>query len=581
MKKWLQNNMYLISLIIVFHFLIGTCLAQSSISNGTDWLDTDGNIIQAHGGGFIKVGNEFFWFGTDKSTSSNAFTSIKCYSSTDLVHWEFRNAVVTNATHKNIGDYVGNRVIERPKVIFNESTGKYVMWAHWDWSHYGEAEAVVFQCDKIDGDYELVKHFRPYNNMARDCGLYKKKDGTAYFFAAANENADMVMYKLTDDYLDVKEQVATLWPSSHRESPVIFESGGSSYFITSGTTGWDPNQGKYSTSSSVEGSWSGLINFGNNTTFDSQPTFIFPVEGTEGMTFIYCGDRWKDPGLKDSKYIWLPIQFTPNGIKIDYMSKWSIDIEKGTWKEQKDSILSQEKWELVYVDSEDTSGSQNLATDAFDGNVNTFWHTEWKNDQPSHPHEIQIDLGDTASIDGLSYLPRQDNSANGNITKYAFYASLDKEFWNEPVLSGDFLPGSTEKIVQFDNTVLCRYIRLVALSEIIGSNLTSCAEINILGSYGNSVGTETGILNNELKNQKISVYPNPSLGSTLHLKGTNGFRYPLTLSIFDLYGRKIFNKVLSFGETTVHFHKKLASGTYCVVMKSEYGLLEKKLLLVI
>lgn len=580
MKNWFQNNTIFIALLIAFNFYLGSIYAQSSIANGTEWHDTDGNIIQAHGSGLLKVGKVFYWFGTGKSANSNSFTSINCYASTDLVNWEFKNEVVTTATHNDIGDYYRNRVIERPKVIYNETTRKYVMWAHWDWSNYSEAEAVVFQCDEIDGDYELVKHFRPFNNMARDCGLYKKEDGTAYFFAAANENADMVMYKLTDDYLDTKEQVATLWPGSHRESPVIFETNSSSYFITSGTAGWIPNQGKYSRSSEIEGSWSELTNFGNSTTFDTQPTYIFPVEGSEDTTFVYCGDRWKDPELKDSKYIWLPIQFTPSGIKIDYMHRWGIDIEKGTWTELKDSVLSQENWELIFVDSEDTYGD-NIATNAFDGNASTFWHTEWKNNQPPHPHEIQIDLGDTAAVYGFSYTPRQDNNVNGTIAEYEFYSSLDKENWNEPVKTGVFLPGTSEKNVLLNDTILCRYIRLLALSEINGSKLTSGAEINVLGSYGNIGGIPTGISKNASTGYKVTVFPNPSQGKQIHIKGNNSFKYPLELSVFEINGSKVFYKILSVGETTVNFQTKLSPGVYNLILKSESGFLESKKLVII
>lgn len=577
MKSWAQKSNIFLVLIMGLISPFGNTLSQAFISNGTSWYDTDGDVIQAHGSGLIKVGKVFYWFGTDKSANSNTFTTINCYASTDLVHWEFKNTVVTNATHKDIGNYVGNRVIERPKVVYNETTGKYVMWAHWDWSNYSEAEAVVFQCDKIDGDYELVKHFRPFNNMARDCGLYKLKDGTAYFFAAANQNADMVLYKLTDDYLDVKEQSATLWPGSWRESPVVFEKNNNFYFVTSGTTGWAPNQGKYSTAAAIEGPWSALSNFGNNTTYDSQPTYVFTIEGTEDTTYVYCGDRWQDPTLKDSKYIWLPIQFTPSGIKIDYMHRWRIDIEKGTWVEVKDSILSQDNWRMIYVDSEDNYG-ENFASNAFDGDGNTFWHTEWKNNQPPHPHEIQIDFGDTASVHGFSYLPRQDNNVNGTIAEYEFYTSLDNENWTDPVKRGEFLPGSSEKIIMLNDTVLCRYIRLLSLSEINGNKFTSIAELNVLGVYGEVEDLSAGVLKNAFDGVETIIYPNPFQGRTIHFKNNKQI---LHLSLIDLTGKTILNHSLSYGETSVSFNNYLLPGIYTLVLNYADGRFDRKQIIVI
>jgi hypothetical protein len=577
MKYLLQHIKVFIPVLLAFVMSVGNSAAQTIISNGPEWYDTNGNIIEGHGGGFLKVGAVYYWFGTDKSANSNAFTSINCYASNDLISWEFRNAVVTNATHEHIGNYVGNRVIERPKVIYNDSTGKYVMWAHWDWSNYGEAEAVVFQCDSVDGDYEMVDHFRPFDNMARDCGLYKLDDGTAYFFAAANNNADMVLYKLRDDYLDVEEQTTTLWPGSHRESPVVFQSNNAFFFLSSGTTGWAPNQARIATSSSIEGPWSGLSNFGNYSTFDSQPTYVFSVEGTEDTTYIYCGDRWKDPGLNESKYIWLPIQDTPDGLQIEYFHQWSLNMEKGTWTEIRDSILLQENWQLVTVDSEDTFGNPNIGIHAFDGDPSTFWHTEWKFNQPSHPHEIQIDLGSTASVYGFRYLPRQDNNVNGTITNYEFYCSMDLDNWEEPLISGELSPGNSEKNILFDDTVLCRYIRLVSLAAVNDSPFASMAEFKLLGLYGST----TGVSAKSLEEDAILVYPNPHNGTTIKLKINMQFNNSLSVSIYNLNGTDISNQKLHAGEQIIHCKKKLAPGIYTIVVKSENSLVMSRKLVVI
>jgi len=62
-------------------------------------------------------------------------------------------------------------------------------------------------------------------------------------------------------------------------------------------------------------------------------------------------------------------------------------------------------WSLLYVDSEELVGEDGAAVNAFDGDVNTFWHTKWLgNPDPPPPHEIQIDLGDVYDIDGFRYL---------------------------------------------------------------------------------------------------------------------------------------------------------------------------------
>ena len=80
--------------------------------------------------------------------------------------------------------------------------------------------------------------------------------------------------------------------------------------ITSGATGWDPNPAKYTVADDIFGEWAPYRDFapGTSTTFDSQPTFVIPVDPEAGK-FIYMGDRWKKDDLADSRYVWLPIEF--------------------------------------------------------------------------------------------------------------------------------------------------------------------------------------------------------------------------------------------------------------------------------
>jgi len=67
----------------------GTTLAASAV-----WNDSQGNVIQAHGEGIIKVDAKYYWLGEDK-TNGAAFQNVKCYSSTDLGNWTFVNNVLT------------------------------------------------------------------------------------------------------------------------------------------------------------------------------------------------------------------------------------------------------------------------------------------------------------------------------------------------------------------------------------------------------------------------------------------------------------------------------------------------------
>jgi hypothetical protein len=451
--------------------------------NGIYWNDTSGNRIEAHGAGIIQVDDTWYWIGEDKSHNSSHFRAVNCYASKNLSDWEFRNAIITRDTHPLLN--TSDRIIERPKVIYNDKTGKYVVWLHWDGNSYADAEAGVFVSDTIDGDYAYVKDFRPYNNMSRDDTLFKDDDGTAYFLSAANNNYDLVLYQLTDDYLDVARQVDTLWPGGHREAPAVMKHDGTYYIITSGCTGWDPNQGQYAAAPSMEGPWSSLQNIGDSTTYDSQPTYVIPVYGTQTTTYIYAGDRWQDPDLKSSKYIWLPIMMNGRKLGLNFYEQWQLNVTTGEWSAY-DEYIPQSGWSLVYVDSEETIDEDGHAVNAFDGMASTYWHTEWQSEGPHAPlpHEIQIDLGDKYVIEGMRYLPRQTVEVNGTIARYEFYAGLSTEDWGAPVASGTWAANQQEKRVTFE-PVTARYIRLVALSEINGGDWTSVAELDLVGELAN------------------------------------------------------------------------------------------------
>jgi hypothetical protein len=298
-----------------------------TIKNGGFWLDTAGNRIEAHGGGFLFADDAWYWIGEDRSTGN--FKAVNCYRSTDLSRWEFRRAIITRQTSTELN--AADRIIERPKVTYNASSKKYVMWLHWEGMNYATAEAGVFTSDTIDGDYTQVRHFRPNNNMSRDDTLFRDDDGKAYFLSAANNNADSALYELTADYTNITRQIATLWPGAYREAPAIMKAGSTYFIINSGATNWDPNQQKYATASSMNGPWSALSNLGDATGFDTQSTFVIPVKGSKTTTYIYAGDRWQDPDLKSSKYIWLPIKVSGTKLTMDNHASWQLNVTTGEW----------------------------------------------------------------------------------------------------------------------------------------------------------------------------------------------------------------------------------------------------------
>jgi hypothetical protein len=317
-----------------------------TINNTGPWNDTTGKHIQAHGGGFIRVCDTWYWFGEDKTLNTNGtgnFHAISCYASKDLVTWEHRNSVVTTSTAPVLNN--NNLIIERPKVIYNASTKLYVMWAHWDMEScsgqsgsYCDSEAVVFTSPTVDGNYTYVKHFQPGSDGSRDCTLWQEPDGSAYFVStggpggnAAGDFHDTEAYQLTSDYLSV-QSTTKIWASDTREAYAFWKVGGKYYGVSSGQTGWAPNQAAYLTSTgTIDGPWnSSFVGLGtNNSTWSSQPTYVIPIVGSQTTTYIYAGDIWNSNNLSLSTYLWLPLTFDGATWHLSYAAQWSVNVATG------------------------------------------------------------------------------------------------------------------------------------------------------------------------------------------------------------------------------------------------------------
>ncbi|MFG3265257.1 RICIN domain-containing protein [Streptomyces bobili] len=305
--------------------------ASQTVANGTQFTDTSGNPVHAHGGGVLKVGTYYYWFGENRN-ADNTFRYVDAYRSTDLKNWEFRNHVLTEASDPELA----TANIERPKVMYNASTGKFVMWMHKEnGTDYSEARAAVAVSDTVDGNYAWQGSFRPLGqHMSRDITVYVDTDGAGYMVSAARENYDLQIYRLTADYTGIASLVADPWHGGHREAPALFKRGNVYFMLTSGATGWNPNQQQYATATSLAGPWSAMTNVGDSTTFNSQTAYVLPVQGSSGTSYLYLGDRWGNSfggTVNDSRYVWLPLTFpTSTSMSMTWSPEVTLDTAAGT-----------------------------------------------------------------------------------------------------------------------------------------------------------------------------------------------------------------------------------------------------------
>lgn len=290
------------------------------------WPDDRGQHIQAHGGGIIKLGDTYFWFGEYRAKDIDPKKRyVGCYSSTDLAHWKFRNTVVATPVLEGLDD---QWVLERPKVFFNAKTKKFVMYAHIDDGTYKFARVAVFTCDTVDGDYKFLKSFRPLGRESRDIGQFIDDDGTAYLIFEDRPNGFHIA-KLSDNYLNVEKEMCLV--KSHVEGGALVHYQGLYYIIGSHLTGWDPNPNLYATAKSLEGPWSEFKDIAppEKKTYHSQSTMMLKVAGSKTTTIIFMGDIWKPSAQWDSRYLWMPLEIGDGKLSLPAPRPWTLDIETG------------------------------------------------------------------------------------------------------------------------------------------------------------------------------------------------------------------------------------------------------------
>ena len=311
------------------------------IRPGERWPDSDGNHIQAHGGGMVHFGDKYYWYGEERrraATMDTLYRYVSCYSSSDLMNWKFEGDVLKLSKPDSIltDSVPGKRwVLERPKVYYNASTGKYVMYMHIDGTRngttkgYNYAHVGVAVSDSPTGPFTFLRTFRPLGKESRDIGQFIDDDGSAYLIFESRPEKGFYIARLSDDYLDVAD--STCFIHSRLEGGAIVKYDGLYYCIGSGLTGWKPNPNKYATATTLAGPWSDFRDIAppETNTYSSQSTMLFKVEGTETTTVIFMADQWRPAEQWESRYLWMPLDIGGGELRLPQPKPWKIDVKTG------------------------------------------------------------------------------------------------------------------------------------------------------------------------------------------------------------------------------------------------------------
>jgi Glycosyl hydrolases family 43 len=355
---------------------------KHSFHPGELWPDNHGVHINAHGGGVLFHDGVYFWFGEHKieSEAGNfAHLGVHVYSSHDLYNW-CDEGIALAVSDDPRSPITRGCILERPKVVFNPRTKKFVMWFHLELKDaaYNSSLSGVAVADEAIGPFQFLRAFRPNagvwplnvpesekrelnemqlkalaamelgggprpwypkhllfrkdftgGQMARDMTLFVDDDDSAYHIYASEGNGTLHISRLSDDFLSPAGKFIRVLPGRFNEAPAMMKRQGRYFLFTSDCTGWMPNPARLLAADSILGNWEELGNpcIGPGAqianTFNSQSTFILPVADRPDA-FIFMADRWNPQNAIDGRYVWLPVEFRHSAPVISWHDEWDL-----------------------------------------------------------------------------------------------------------------------------------------------------------------------------------------------------------------------------------------------------------------
>lgn len=291
-----------------------------------DWYDDQSLLLQSNGGGITwdSSTSRYYWVGMFLNSATAPvsggnddevlYPGVWLYSSADLYVWRHEGELIDRITSG-----IGSTYLERPHIIWNASTSKWVLFVHLRTA----TKLLTATADAITGPYTVQSlTFDPDGLGVRDMNIFRDNDGTAYLIHTETTQQDVIICQLGSTYLTgCVGSTKTVYAGTHREAPVMFRRG-STYFVIASVANYYHSENTYDleyiTSSAPLGTYSVSANLwatdpcpaGVCNAFNGQSSFVLKVEGKTDAYFI-GSDRWNVGGLclYCSRQVWQPLVF--------------------------------------------------------------------------------------------------------------------------------------------------------------------------------------------------------------------------------------------------------------------------------
>lgn len=322
---------------------------RAEFQPGQPWPDTRGVHINAHGFCVVDFEGRHYWYGAHKiegkTEDEKNEAGVRCYASDDLMNWEDKGLVLSvfeTGAHPDLKDAF---ILDRPKVIFKESTGTFILYfklyppkekggkSGKDYAWVGTATS-----SKPTGPFEYKGYFLGNHSKfgTGDFAIYQDTDGAIYHIAVRKPDKAMIHGRLSEDGLKpVGDYKVMDGITLKTEAPALFRRDGKIYLLGSETSGWKPNAARMFVADRIGGPYTELPNpcrgvnpinnLGPEKTFGGQSTFVYPVAGRRDA-WIAMFDINKPEDPVNAGYIWLPIEFDAGQPVIRWRDRWDFSV---------------------------------------------------------------------------------------------------------------------------------------------------------------------------------------------------------------------------------------------------------------